>query len=117
LFGPIFITLAITIVLLAAGVWVGVGLGVSGVFGLLQVLGLHRSLDIVGTIVWEQNTNFVLLAIPMFILMGELLFHSGLMSKVYLRAATVVTGLPGGLLQANIFACTIFAACSGSSVA
>jgi tripartite ATP-independent transporter DctM subunit len=39
------------------------------------------------------------------------------MSKVYLRAATVVTGLPGGLLQANIFACTIFAACSGSSVA
>jgi len=117
LFGPIFVTLAITIVLLAAGVWVGVGLGVSGVFGLLQILGLDRSLDIVGTIVWEQNTNFVLLAIPMFILMGELLFHSGLMSKVYLRAATVVTGLPGGLLQANIFACTIFAACSGSSVA
>jgi C4-dicarboxylate transporter DctM subunit len=106
-----------TIVLLAAGVWVGIGLGVSGVFGLVQVLGLDRSLDIVGKIVWEQNTNFVLLAIPMFILMGELLFQSGIMSKVYLRAATVVTGLPGGLLQANIFACTIFAACSGSSVA
>lgn len=106
-----------TIVLLAAGVWVGIGLGVSGVFGLVQVLGLDRSLDIVGKIVWEQNTNFVLLAIPMFIFMGELLFQSGIMSKVYLRAATVVTGLPGGLLQANIFACTIFAACSGSSVA
>jgi len=106
-----------TIVLLAAGVWVGIGLGVSGVFGLVQVLGLERSLDIVGKIVWEQNTNFVLLAIPMFIFMGELLFQSGIMSKVYLRAATVVTGLPGGLLQANIFACTIFAACSGSSVA
>lgn len=115
--GPIFITLAMTIVLLAAGVWVGIGLGVSGVFGLVQVLGLDRSLDIVGKIVWEQNTNFVLLAIPMFIFMGELLFQSGIMSKVYLRAATVVTGLPGGLLQANIFACTIFAACSGSSVA
>jgi C4-dicarboxylate transporter, DctM subunit len=115
--GPIFITLAMTIVLLAAGVWVGIALGVSGVFGLVQVLGLDRSLDLVGKIVWEQNTNFVLLAIPMFILMGELLFQSGIMSKVYLRAATVVTGLPGGLLQANIFACTIFAACSGSSVA
>jgi C4-dicarboxylate transporter DctM subunit len=115
--GPIFITLAMTIVLLAAGVWVGIALGVSGVFGLVQVLGLDRSLGIVGKIVWEQNTNFVLLAIPMFILMGELLFQSGIMSKVYLRAATVVTGLPGGLLQANIFACTIFAACSGSSVA
>ena len=39
------------------------------------------------------------------------------MSTVYLRAATVVSGIPGGLLQANIAACTIFAACSGSSVA
>ena len=53
----------------------------------------------------------------MFIFMGELLFQSGIMSTVYLRAATVVSGVPGGLLQANIAACTIFAACSGSSVA
>ncbi len=114
---PIFITLAMTIALLAAGVWVGIALGLSGLVGLTQVLGLERALDIFGKIVWEQNTNFVLLAIPMVIFMGELLFHSGIMSKVYLRAATLVTGLPGGLLQANIFACTIFAACSGSSVA
>ena len=114
---PIFITLAMTVALLAAGVWVGIALGLSGLVGLTQVLGLERALDIFGKIVWEQNTNFVLLAIPMFIFMGELLFHSGIMSKVYLRAATLVTGLPGGLLQANIFACTIFAACSGSSVA
>src|SRR5207302_1216879 len=73
--------------------------------------------DIVGKVLWEQNTSFVLVAIPMFIFMGELLFQSGIMSTVYLRAATVVSGIPGGLLQANIAACTIFAACSGSSVA
>lgn len=115
--GPIIITLTITVALLAAGVWVGVGLGLSGLVGLIQILGLERSLDIAGKIVWEQNTNFVLLAIPMFIFMGELLLHSGIMSKIYLRAATLVTGVPGGLLQANIFACTLFAACSGSSVA
>ncbi len=114
---PIFMTLAMTIALLAAGVWVGVGLGLPGIFGLTQTLGLDRALDIAGKIVWEQNTNFVLLAIPMFIFMGELLFQSGIMSKVYLRSATVVSGIPGGLLQANIAACTVFAACSGSSVA
>ena len=106
-----------TVLLLVTGVWVGIGLGISGIFGLTQVLGLDRALDLVGKIVWEQNTNFVLLAIPMFIFMGELLFQSGIMSKVYLRAATLVSGLPGGLLQANIVACTLFAACSGSSVA
>lgn len=114
---PIFLTLAITLALLAAGVWVGVALGLSGIIGLWQVLGWERALDIVGKVVWEQNTGFVLVAIPMFIFMGELLFQSGIMSRVYLRAATVVSGVPGGLLQANIAACTIFAACSGSSVA
>ena len=114
---PIAITLSLTIALLMAGVWVGVALGLSGIIGLAQVLGFGRALDIVGKIVWEQNTSFVLVAIPMFIFMGELLFQSGVMSKVYLRAATLVSGIPGGLLQANIAACTLFAACSGSSVA
>lgn len=113
----ILITLTVTVVLLMIGVWVGAGLGLSGFIGLAQVLGWDRSIDIVGKVVWEQNTSFVLVAIPMFIFMGELLFQSGIMSTVYLRAATVVSGIPGGLLQANISACTIFAACSGSSVA
>jgi C4-dicarboxylate transporter, DctM subunit len=113
----ILATLAVAVVLLAAGVWVGVALGLSGIMGLAQVLGLERALDIVGKIIWEQNTSFVLVAIPMFIFMGELLFQSGTMSKVYLRAAAVVSGFPGALLQANIAACTLFAACSGSSVA
>lgn len=114
---PILITLFVTLFLLVAGVWVGVGLGLSGVVGLAQVLGWDRAVDIVGKVVWEQNTSFVLVAIPMFIFMGELLFQCGIMSTVYLRAATLVSGIPGGLLQANITACTIFAACSGSSVA
>ena len=113
----ISITLAATLLLLAAGVWVGVGLGLSGIIGLTQVLGWERAVDIVGKVVWEQNTGFILVAIPMFIFMGEILFQSGIMSTIYLRAATAVSGIPGGLLQANIAACTIFAACSGSSVA
>ena len=75
---PILITLTVTLVLLLApGVWVGVGLGLSGVLGLTQVLGWDRAIDIVGKVVWEQNTSFVLVAIPMFIFMGELLFQSG----------------------------------------
>jgi len=114
---PIVLTLAITLALLATGVWVGVALGLSGIVGLWQALGWERALDVVGKVAWEQNTGFVLVAIPMFVFMGELLFQSGIMSRVYLRAATVVSGIPGGLLQANITACTIFAACSGSSVA
>ena len=65
----------------------------------------------------DSVQSFALLPIPLFIFMGEILFQSGIMSTIYRRAATAVSGIPGGLLQANIAACTIFAACSGSSVA
>jgi tripartite ATP-independent transporter DctM subunit len=67
--------------------------------------------------VFIRSEAWQLLHTSVEIFMGELLFQSGIMSTVYLRAATVVSGIPGGLLQANIAACTIFAACSGSSVA
>ena len=112
-----FLTALLTVVLLAAGIWVGVGLGFSGFVGLALVLDWARAVDIVGKVIWEQNTNFVLVAIPMFILMGEVLFETGVMGPVYLRSARIVSGIPGGLLQANIAACALFAACSGSSVA
>jgi C4-dicarboxylate transporter DctM subunit len=114
---PTFLTALITVVLLAAGIWVGVALGLSGFVGLALVLDWSRAVDIVGKVLWEQNTSFVLVAIPMFILMGEVLFETGVMGPVYLRAARIVSGVPGGLLQANIAACALFAACSGSSVA
>ena len=51
---PIFLTLAMTIALLAAGVWVGIALGLSGLVGLTQVLGLERALDIFGKIVFTR---------------------------------------------------------------
>ena len=114
---PTFLTALITVALLAAGIWVGVALGLSGFVGLALVLDWSRAVDIVGKVLWEQNTSFVLVAIPMFILMGEVLFETGVMGPVYLRAARIVSGVPGGLLQANIAACALFAACSGSSVA
>ena len=114
---PTFLTGLLTVVLLAAGIWVGVALGLSGFVGLALVLDWGRAVDIVGKVLWEQNTSFVLVAIPMFILMGEVLFETGVMGPVYLRAARIVSGVPGGLLQANIAACALFAACSGSSVA
>ena len=114
---PALLTALITVVLLGAGIWVGVGLGLSGFLGLALVLDWERAVDIVGKVTWEQNTNFVLVAIPMFILMGEVLFETGVMGPVYLRSARIVSGVPGGLLQANIAACALFAACSGSSVA
>src|SRR3546814_17435974 len=61
--------------------------------------------------------SFTLTAIPLFILMGELMLVSGLSHRVYRGMAYLVRFLPGGLLQTNIAGCAVFAAISGSSVA
>jgi TRAP-type C4-dicarboxylate transport system permease large subunit len=59
----------------------------------------------------------VLVAVPLFLLMGEILLRSGLSDRLYRALNTWFGGLPGGLLHTNIVACSIFSAVSGSSVA
>jgi tripartite ATP-independent transporter DctM subunit len=60
--------------------------------------------------------SFTLSAIPLFILMAEILQESQLSLRVYHGLSKLVSWIPGGLLQTNIAGCAIFAAISGSSV-
>ncbi len=61
--------------------------------------------------------SFTLTAIPLFVLMAELMQRSGLSFRIYRGLAKMVSRLPGGLLQTNIVGCALFASISGSSVA
>jgi C4-dicarboxylate transporter, DctM subunit len=74
-------------------------------------------IDAVGTQLWNATDNFVLLAVPMFVLMGELLLNCGSTDRMYRSLSDWLNPLPGGLLHTNIAACAMFAAVSGSSVA
>jgi tripartite ATP-independent transporter DctM subunit len=69
------------------------------------------------TQLWDTSTSFILVAIPLFILIGEILLRSGIAAKVYESLDSWLSWLPGGLMHANIGASTFFAATSGSSVA
>jgi tripartite ATP-independent transporter DctM subunit len=69
------------------------------------------------TQLWDSSTSFILVAIPLFILIGEILLRSGIAEKVYEALDSWLSWLPGGLMHANIGASTFFAATSGSSVA
>jgi tripartite ATP-independent transporter DctM subunit len=100
----------------AAGVHIAAALGTLGVtFGLLY---LDRPFwNFVGEIVWAPSSNFVLVAVPLFILMGEIMLRAGLSDKLY-RCLALWTGrLPGGLLHTNVIASGVFSAISGSSIA
>jgi C4-dicarboxylate transporter DctM subunit len=98
------------------------GLHVASTLGVLSLSLMYlfsdRPMwDMLGLITWNTNTSFVLVAIPLFILMGELLLRSGLSERLYRVLSAWLAPLPGGLLHSNIAACATFAAVSGSSVA
>ena len=102
--------------LLAAGMAVPFAIAVPGVVYLLLQHGV-TSLKGIGLITWGSMNSFTLTAIPLFVLMAELMQRSGLSFRIYRGLAKVVSRLPGGLLQTNIVGCALFASISGSSVA
>lgn len=73
--------------------------------------------EAVGEITWSASTDFLLLSIPLFVLLGEILLHSGIAKDIYLALHKWLSWLPGGLLHANIASSAIFSSISGSSVA
>ena len=106
----------IFLLLLAAGMAVPFAIAVPGVVYLLLQNGL-TSLKGIGLVTWGSMNSFTLTAIPLFVLMAELMQRSGLSFRIYRGLAKVVSRLPGGLLQTNIVGCALFASISGSSVA
>jgi len=70
-----------------------------------------------GEMFWAHNADFVLAAIPLFILMGEIMLRSGIADRMYGAMVQWMSWAPGGLMHANIGTCAAFAATSGSSVA
>ncbi len=99
-----------------------VGMYVAGALGALSLIMMHffqknDLWDIMATVSWSANTNFILVAVPLFILMGELMNRSGMGERMYAGITRWIWWLPGGLIHTNIVSCAIFAACSGSSVA
>ncbi|MBC6427774.1 MAG: TRAP transporter large permease [Cellvibrionales bacterium] len=95
---------------------------VAAVLGILSLsldqteLGGRLALGM-GDFVWDKSKEFLLVAVPMFIMLGEIMVRSGIAQRMYNAVAYWLSWLPGGLMHANIGSCAIFAASSGSSVA
>lgn len=73
--------------------------------------------EAVGEITWSASTDYILLSIPLFVLLGEILLHSGIAKNIYFALHKWLSWLPGGLLHANIVSSAVFSSISGSSVA
>ncbi|MFC2992131.1 TRAP transporter large permease [Halomonas tibetensis] len=112
----ILTTLLILLVLLVLSIPVAATLIVLGLFldEFFSPFPLSRAM---GDVIWSASDSFLLIAIPLFILLGEILVRTGIAKGTYRALESWLSWLPGGLLHANIGTATLFSATSGSSVA
>lgn len=111
------ILIGILFLLLAIGLEVALSLGLVGLIGLIYLKGWTTGTSVVGSVAWTNATSFTFVAVPLFIFMSAILLHSGISSSLYTAVTRWVYFLPGGLAIASVFACAIFGAICGSSVA
>jgi len=106
--------LSFLILTASTGTALGAALGLTGLIILHFFAEGATSLAL--NAVWNVLNEFTLSAIPLFIIMGEILLESGVSQKIYSSLSGVFRKIPGGLLHTNIAVCTVFGAISGSSL-
>lgn len=102
------------VLLLALRIPVAVSMGLIGIAGTMAFVSPAAVVQI-ANLAYSQTFSFVLVVVPLFVLMGEVIAVSGLGASLFRAAAVWLGGLPGGLAIGTIAACTGFAAVCGSS--
>ena len=98
------------------GLPIAVAMAAIGILGGLLAYGMPF-INSIAPVVWGVHNDNLLTAIPLFVLMGELLLRSGIADRMFGALAAWLGRLPGGLLHTNVGCSALFAATSGSSVA
>jgi tripartite ATP-independent transporter DctM subunit len=110
------IVLAVFLALFAGGIYIGAALAALALIGGFT-LADRPFWNFMGEILWAPSTNFVLVAVPLFLLMGDIMLRAGLSGRLFSALNVWFGRLPGGLLHTNILSCGVFSAIAGSSVA
>lgn len=108
---------ALLLLLLVMGLPVAFSLGMAGVAGMLLFMGGDGALAQLPIIGYKSLDDFVLTAVPLYILMSQILLTGKVGNDLFELANKLLRHLPGGLGIATVMACAVFAAITGSSVA
>ncbi|MDR0466379.1 MAG: TRAP transporter large permease subunit [Deltaproteobacteria bacterium] len=105
--------LVLLALLLGLGLWIGPSLFITG-WVALTIFTDRPVLQIMGSVVWNNVNSSSLMALPLFIMMGEFLVRTRISDELFEGLAPWVARFPGGLLHVNVIACAFFAAITGS---
>ena len=111
------IGIAAMLALLLLGVPIALAMAATGAVGLWVLEGPGPALAHTLLIPWAEGRSFVLVTIPLFVLMGQLVFHTGLATDLYDGVRTWIGKVPGGMAITSVIACGGFGAVTGSSIA
>jgi C4-dicarboxylate transporter, DctM subunit len=103
--------------LMALRVPIGVAMGIAGVAGFAALGGLAPGMNLLANVPLSVLTDYNLVVIPMFILMGAFASHSGMSAELFAAGRAWLHHRRGGLALASVAACGGFSAINGSSVA
>jgi len=105
------------VILLFSGIRIGIAMGLVGFFGFMIMGDFSQALGMIRTSTYRTFQSHGLTVVPLFILMGEICYHSGLSRNIYESVYKWVGWIRGGMAISTIGACAAFAAVSGSSAA
>ena len=103
------------VVLLFTGIPVGFLMAIIGFFGFASVVSFDAALKLVASDIYSVFSSYSLTVVPLFVLMGQLAYHSGISTRMFDTAYKFIGWLPGGLAIATVGACAGFSAICGSS--
>lgn len=111
------IGVAVLLLLMFLRMPIGFAMAGVGFLGLVYFRGMDSALSCLGSIPYRTTAAYTLSVVPLFVVMGQFAFYSGLSRDIYSAAYNWIGQLKGGLSMASILACAGFAALSGSSFA
>ncbi|MFC1532119.1 TRAP transporter large permease [Thermodesulfobacteriota bacterium] len=117
---PIFIGIIGLIILfglLALGLPIGVGMAFVGFVGYWFMISFQASFSVMSIIPFETVFNYTIASLPLFLIMAQVTFATGIGKDLFNLASKWLGHLPGGIAMASVGACAIFAAVSASSLA
>ena len=125
---PLILSIVIVLIMfvfLLSSIWIGVSLLLTGIVAMLifdhnlpPVISVYDKIgDLLASSMYDSLNSWSLAALPMFILMGEILYKSSISTKLLNGLMPWLSFIPGKLLHVNVAACSLFAAVSGSSAA
>ena len=119
------VLIGIMFIFLLSSIWIGAALMLTGIAGMFlfehnlppAISLFQKAGDLLAGSMYDSMNSWSLAALPMFILMGEILYHSSISTRLLNGLMPWLSKVPGRLLHVNVAACSLFAAVSGSSAA